>query len=267
MDLASRAVKATCRIVCQSPQGEMIGTCFWFAFVKPNDQSMMSPLLVTNRHVVEGCTEANLRVNVFLDGNDTSVPYEIHIPKVDSQFLKHPDENVDLAVLDASWLFSHLTNDNIKLDVCVFTDDLIEGGGRISPIEDVYMTGYPNGLWDEVNNRPITRKGITATAVSDNWNGKREFMIDMACFAGSSGSPVYILNQRFFTIDPVSNTDTRILLLGVLYAGPVAQLSGDVEIVHVPTSTKLVSRTQQGLNLGFVIKAERLYDFKPLLGI
>ncbi|MBS3894616.1 trypsin-like peptidase domain-containing protein [Serratia marcescens] len=265
MELASRIRSNTCRIVCQSPEGEVKGTCFWFGFVKPGEPGMMKPILVTNKHVVDGCTEARLIVNVFIDGSSTPVPYELHIPNVDVQFLKHPDPNVDLAVLDASWFFSHFAEKNIEMDVFIFTNEVIESGERISSIEDVYMTGYPNGLWDEVNNKPITRKGITATSVSDNWNGKREFVIDMACFAGSSGSPVYILNQRFFSIN--NGVDTRLLFLGVLYGGPVAQVNGSVDVVSIPTSTALVSRTQQGLNLGFVVKAECLNDFKPLLGI
>ncbi len=44
------------------------------------------------------------------------------------------------------------------------------------------MIGYPNGIWDEANNMPIIRRGITATHPNFNYNGKPEFMIDAACF-------------------------------------------------------------------------------------
>jgi len=57
------------------------------------------------------------------------------------------------------------------------------------------MVGYPIGLWDEKNNYPIFRKGITATHPANDYNGKSEFMIDAACFPGSSGSPVYIIDE------------------------------------------------------------------------
>lgn len=57
------------------------------------------------------------------------------------------------------------------------------------------MIGYPNGLWDSVNNMPIVRRGTMATNISLNHNDKREFVIDAACFPGSSGSPVVLFNK------------------------------------------------------------------------
>ena len=54
------------------------------------------------------------------------------------------------------------------------------------------MIGYPIGLIDEYNNKPIVRKGITATTYNIDYNGKKEFLIDIACFPGSSGSPIFI---------------------------------------------------------------------------
>lgn len=52
------------------------------------------------------------------------------------------------------------------------------------------MVGYPDGIWDEFNNQPIVRRGITATHPKNDFNGKGEFLIDAVCFPGSSGSPV-----------------------------------------------------------------------------
>jgi len=45
------------------------------------------------------------------------------------------------------------------------------------------MIGYPSGLWDTKNNLPIVRKGITATTPYFDYNGKREFLVDIAAFA------------------------------------------------------------------------------------
>ena len=67
---------------------------------------------------------------------------------------------------------------------------------EIDAIEDIIFIGYPNGIWDSVNNMPILRKGSTATHPCLNYNGKKEFMIDAACFPGSSGSPVLIFNEN-----------------------------------------------------------------------
>ena len=43
----------------------------------------------------------------------------------------------------------------------------------LDAIEEIVMIGYPNGLWDSVNNMPIARRGITATPVYLNYEGKK----------------------------------------------------------------------------------------------
>lgn len=53
--------------------------------------------------------------------------------------------------------------------------------GELSAIEDIIMIGYPDGIWDSINNQPIIRRGITATQPKNNFNGKQEFLIDAAC--------------------------------------------------------------------------------------
>ena len=57
------------------------------------------------------------------------------------------------------------------------------------------MVGYPIGLYDKINNLPIFRKGYTACHPSIDFNRKGIGLIDMACFPGSSGSPIYVLNE------------------------------------------------------------------------
>ena len=57
----------------------------------------------------------------------------------------------------------------------------------------------------------------------------------------------------------------RILLLGILYAGPQHRVDGTVEVVPVPTGDQVVSRSFIPNNLGYVIKARMLHDFDPIL--
>ena len=128
------------------------------------------------------------------------------------------------------------------------------------------MIGYPNGIWDSVNNKPIFRKGITATHPKFDYNGKKEFMIDAACFPGSSGSPVFILNEGGYR-DKKGNTylgTTRIMLIGVLYAGPQHTATGEVKIINVPTSQIPVSISSIPNNLGIVIKSFRIKELEKL---
>jgi hypothetical protein len=60
---------------------------------------------------------------------------------------------------------------------------------NISAIEDIYMVGYPIALWDPYNVLPLARKGVTATPYKYDFNGKKEFLVDISVFEGSSGSP------------------------------------------------------------------------------
>ncbi len=62
----------------------------------------------------------------------------------------------------------------------------------IDAFEESMFIGYSSGLWDDVNLIPITSKGITATPILINFQGKNEFLIDASAFPGSSGSPVFL---------------------------------------------------------------------------
>lgn len=39
------------------------------------------------------------------------------------------------------------------------------------------MVGYPNGIWDEKNNKPIFRKGITATDIRFDTMVKKNLLL------------------------------------------------------------------------------------------
>src|SRR5260370_20655967 len=62
----------------------------------------------------------------------------------------------------------------------------------IDAFEEIIFIGYSSGLWDEVNLIPITRKGITATPILIDFQGKKQFLISASVFPGSSGSPVFL---------------------------------------------------------------------------
>jgi len=128
------------------------------------------------------------------------------------------------------------------------------------------MVGYPNGIWDNINNKPILRKGITATHPNFDYCGKKEIMIDAACFPGSSGSPVFIFNEGGYR-DKSGNMfmgASRIILLGVLYAGPQHTAQGDIQIVNVPTIDRPIAISRIPNNLGLIIKSERILELENL---
>jgi len=183
------------------------------------------------------------------------------------QFLKidHPDSNIDLCAFNISWLFNEVSKSK-TLRHAVLNESWLPNEDQKSilrSIEPIVMIGYPNGLWDSANNLPIARSGLTGLHPLLSWNDKREFVIDAACFPGSSGSPVFQFQDGMYK----SNSDsyspgTSICLLGVLWGGPTMFIEGAITQREVPTSVEDIPVMNAMMNLGFAIRFDALFDIK-----
>ncbi|HHT9135237.1 MAG TPA: serine protease, partial [Candidatus Avalokitesvara rifleensis] len=147
------------------------------------------------------------------------------------------------------------------------TEDLIWDNSKLeelSAIEDVVMVGYPNGLWDQKNNFPLFRKGITSSHPATDFNDKNVGLVDMACFPGSSGSPIFILNENGYTNKKGTYLGSkRLIFLGVLFKGPQLDAKGELIVEDIPTQQKVSAVTRVMINLGYYIKAAEILAFKP----
>jgi len=230
------------------------------------------PVIVTNKHVVEGGVEGKIVVHLSTEAETPSgLHQEVIIKNFENVWVNHPDDDVDLCVMAISELADALSQRGHKPFFIPMNKDIIpsdEELHELRAIEDIVMVGYPNGIWDSVNNLPIMRRGITATHPAYNYEGREEFLIDAACFPGSSGSPVVLLNEGDYS-DKLGNTYLgtrgRVLLLGVLYAGPQFTSHGEVQIVQVPTNQQVISVSRNMLNLGNIIKAKRILEIENLI--
>ncbi|HDR8024157.1 TPA: trypsin-like peptidase domain-containing protein [Bacillus cereus] len=267
---AEQLLYSTVRIECESDQGISTGTGFFFRFLEIEGTASHIPAIVTNKHVVEGA----IRARFFMtQADDDGNPIDKqHIPiTVDSfreRCIFHPDPEVDLCIFLIGPLLHQANEKGIKVFYRSLIKDIIptyEDVKELDAIEDILMIGYPNGIWDQVNNFPIMRRGITATHPKVNYNGRGEFMIDAACFPGSSGSPVLIYNDGFYSTRKGTTVGSRVLLLGILYAGPQFIATGEVRIMNIPTSQREVVVSSIPNNLGFVIRSNRILDFEPIL--
>jgi hypothetical protein len=260
---------STVRIECEL-QGEQIstGTGFFHRFLENGDSHI--PAIVTNKHVVEGALHGRFHLNI---ANSTSeILFGQHksftLDDFQQWWIFHPDNEVDLCAMPIAPLINLVSDQGQQAFYTSLDNKLIPSEQELSDLtamEEIVMIGYPNGIWDAVNNAPILRRGVTATHPRLDYNGRSEFMIDAACFPGSSGSPVFLFNTVAYKVKSGATTiGTRLKLLGILYAGPQHTASGDLEIVNVPTQQRVVAFSRIPNNLGCVIKAKKLLDFEPM---
>lgn len=242
------------------------GTGFFYDFCVENGTRI--PSIVTNKHVLSNSKIIKLTFTQA-DDNDNPIDtkhYNISIDSASAIIVNHADKNVDLCAIMIGHIATHFASKNQKIFVrSLNKENILTDYDKydINALEEILMIGYPNGLWDNINNKPIFRRGITATHPKHDYCGAKEVMIDAACFPGSSGSPVFIFNQGIYkTKSGRLTSGDRLVLLGVLYAGPQHTVKGDVVIVNVPTKLTEIALSTIPNNLGIVIKAERLLELE-----
>lgn len=233
------------------------GTGFFFEF-ETNDERKV-PSIITNNHVVNG-SDMLLAICHLSDNQMPSGSHiNCHIHLNEDRIVRHPDSNIDLCAV----LIGDILNQTNAAGTPIFFVNLNSGiipasdeWQYFDAIEEVTMIGCPNGISDEVNNLPISRKGITASSLAKNYNGKQEFMVDMACFPGSSGSPVFLYDRSGY-MDRKTNSymvgASRVKLVGILYSGPLITNTGAIILGHTPQV-----HVAAMMHLGNVIKSSEI---------
>jgi Trypsin-like peptidase domain len=232
------------------------GTAFFFRYGNPTISQ--NTYLVTNNHVIDGALSISLRFHS--GGNNEPSQFRgtrdlwITLPNPTKHWVSHPDPEVDLCAISYDQLKNIFPEAESIYFTSVSSTDILtaEEEGRFPSLTDIAMIGYPIGLWDEKNNLPVQRKGTTATHPAVDFDGRAEVLVDMACFPGSSGSPVVFHDLRYF------GSATR--FLGVLYAGPLYTADGKLVPFKVPTKLGQAVEVQTMMHLGYVIKARKVVE-------
>lgn len=246
-----------------------LATGFILAFMESDTSSV--PVLVTNRHVLEDASYVNVVFTTAKSDGSPDIGRTVSATIDASNSIMHPDETVDLAVLPIAAALSSLIDSGNRPFYAYLKTELIPSAdewNRMDAVERVIMAGYPKGIRDTVNNLPIVRRGITATPPKYDFMGTPEFLVDMPCFEGCSGSPVFLLDESVH----VSNHDggvtidsPRVFLLGIQHAIPLAQATGTLEVLPSDAQVDVKPVVPLYLNIGYIIKSSALLDFDPIL--
>lgn len=269
MGLSEQLMYSTVRMECILTSGDTsVGTGFFYKFEGDDGKYIVG--IITNKHVVKNAVTGRfLLTEADVDGEPLDTSHvTVLIDDFEKAWIPHPNEDIDLCVMPVSLIMHEIEKTNKRIFYRHLENWMIKTGDELdelSAIEDITMIGYPNGLWDSTNNKPVARKGVTATHPKFNYNGKEEVVIDAACFGGSSGSPVFILNEGAYATKTGFVAAHRIIFLGVLYAGPQMAVDGEIRVVDIPTSQRAFSRSMVMLNLGYIIKAHKIFDFEQVL--
>lgn len=240
------------------------GTGFFFTF---KVDSFYIPVIVTNYHVIKNTYNGKL---VFTESDGEKPLYGSKIiktfPDFDNRWIKHP--SVDLAILPLNPIIEEIKKTNKKDIIAIpYTEDLLPNEkllNSVTAIEEVLMVGYPKGVSDTVNNLPIVRSGTSATPIYLNYNGQKQFLLDIPIYGGSSGSPVLLFNQgSYSTRKGGVVVGTRLALLGINVQSINYNAQG--KLILPPKNPQLSTSTNIPLNVAIVIKSEKLLDFKPIL--
>mgnify|MGYP003564396031 CR=1 len=253
-----------------SKNEQSTGTGFVFGFALDDNKNDL--YLVTNKHVIKDAITWSFRfIPKKTDGEpDYNNPIILNLNNLESLWFGHEDENVDVTIIPFGLLYN-LTLKEVKKEIFVqpiYAHSIptnIQIENEINALESINFVGYPSGLIDEYNNTPIFRKGTTATPYALDFNGEKKFLIDATVVGGSSGSPVFILEEGSYT--PKGQTSlvfgNKVFFLGIVAKSYEKTNCLDLKVVPIQTNdiqNKVMSQNIQMLDLGVVFKAETILE-------
>jgi hypothetical protein len=265
--LSEKIIYCTVRLKCQSSNETIFGTGFIFKFFRNKENSY--PVIVTNKHIVKEAANITFYLN-RADANNWPIhvdPIEIPLSlELQKQIIYHPKTDIDIAILPIGNIINKSLEYGDRPFYTAIDYTTIPKGEKwdeLHALEDVLVIGYPNNLEDDVNKLPISVIGNTATHPSIDFYGRKEFLINANLYHGSSGSPVFLLDDDFYGKSrQFQEGDDKVKLLGVLYGGyshPIYErdLSNGIE----DKQTNYVSP----MNICNVIRSTAIKDFEPIM--
>ena len=199
LSLSEQLAFSTIRIECDiAGHGVSTGTGFFYRFAQVGERFV--PAIVRSKHVVARSVRGRLFFTLATEDGKPDVGTNSlwTIEEFEKGWVPHPDPDVDICMLPLTELINQAAAQKKTFFITYLDPSLLPSDADVEDfvgMESIVMVGYPNGIWDQRHNLPVFRSGVLATDYRYDWNGRPEFLIDCACFPGSSGSPVLIYGR------------------------------------------------------------------------
>ncbi|MDL1890031.1 trypsin-like peptidase domain-containing protein [Nitrospirales bacterium NOB] len=259
---AEKLLFATLRIETTGSDGYPgVGTGFLFGVARNQTEY---GFLVTNKHVIRNAKSGKILFTLAQDKKPVlGKTHWLHISNFNTWWHGHSDPDIDIAIAPIGDAIRTITNQGLSVFHSFVTEDLIPDATKIEDfdaIEDIVFLGYPNDIWDDVNNLPVIRQGITATPLAVDFRGKKQFLIDASVFPGSSGSPVFILKSGSYNTRAGVVLGNRLAFLGIVSSVYYRRAQGQIEMADAPTAMVPVPVSEEMIDLGVVVKSSALIE-------
>jgi hypothetical protein len=269
----------TVRIECTLTSGKTsVGTGFLYAFMAgkfDDNRSWAIRAIVTNKHVIEKegirAKSGHFYFNKMDKSGKCLYGEKVRVEFNGEEWMHHPSKEVDLSILPVGNKIKKIEERGERLFLSSNLYEIVPANKqewtRVGPLEDIVTIGYPNGLWDENNNMPISRKGITATYANVNYRGKEEFLVDIPIFPGISGSPViaYSYGNEFYESGGWG-VGGKCLFIGIVYARlKYRKGEAGADMYLIPTDDRKADLYELMSDLAVAIKSTKLKDFEKIL--
>ena len=260
-----------------------VGTGFFYRIDFEGPKSFSKLFIATNKHVIEGANTISFVITTTVNVNETnrfgqfndqkhetislSLGKSNHFGVVSDVVIRHPDSEVDLALIDVTVpIGRYMASNKLRIAPLMNTWLHSQSDRPLRSIETVKVVGYPDGHWDSFNNAPIARTGSTATHPLAMLEGKSNFLVDAALFGGSSGSPVFAFEAPMYLLPQGGySPGTKASLIGILWGVVQKDTQGTLVMEKIPASIGLKPTIKTSLNLGVALHASHLLEIENIV--
>lgn len=163
---------------------KITGATGFFYKTKENGKELY--FIVSNKHFFENKNTFKFSMPFINNNEEYTMNYTITIAPA-----THP--TYDIGVICINDAIQSLNENFILKNKFIEEDDFLNISQQsVDSIEEALMIGYPFGLKSDNSTMPLIRHGIIATPLYFNYENKEEFLVDILCFEGSSGSPIFM---------------------------------------------------------------------------